>query len=99
MKEKINHNLAFDGRAVYCTRCSFYAEGDEIDIIIPPSPADSDQRALILMGEAFLDDDGRWRFRQDALPWNYARDLSAALCAAADEAETKAVFCYLRKET
>ena len=92
MKEKINHNLAFDGRAVYCTRCSFYAEGDEIDIIIPPSPADSDQRALILMGEAFLDDDGRWRFRQDALPWNYlwaneARDLAVALLAAADEAE------------
>lgn len=60
--------------------------------VIPPSPADRDQRAMIVLGGAFQDDNGRWRFRQDARPWNYllaneARDLAAALMAAADEAE------------
>ena len=60
--------------------------------IIPPRPADRDQRALIVLGEAFRDDGGQWRFRQDARPWNYlwsheARDLASALMAAADEAE------------
>jgi len=60
--------------------------------IIPPSPADRDQRALIVLGEAFQDDRGHWRFRQDARPWNYllvneVRDLAVALLAAADEAE------------